>query len=71
MAAAWSLSIDHADQLRPTGLARPMLQLAAFLDPNGIPASVLASRPALEYLGSPPHRYRPGRRWGPPPGGRG
>ncbi|MFG2437969.1 tetratricopeptide repeat protein [Streptomyces sp. NPDC048508] len=50
MAAAWSLSIDYADRLRPAGLARPMLQLAAFLDPNNIPISVLASQPALDYL---------------------
>ncbi|MFJ9635031.1 NB-ARC domain-containing protein, partial [Streptomyces sp. NPDC101175] len=50
MAAAWSLSVEHADQLRPAGLARPMLQLAAFLDPNGIPLGVLTSQAVLEYL---------------------
>ncbi|WP_369780624.1 tetratricopeptide repeat protein [Streptomyces sp. R33] len=50
-AAAWSLSIDCADQLPPTGLARPMLQLVAMLDPNGIPATVLTSPPALNHLG--------------------
>ncbi|MFB7374096.1 tetratricopeptide repeat protein [Streptomyces sp. NPDC056222] len=50
VAAAWSLSIGCADQLPPTGLARPMLQLAAMLDPNGIPASVLTSPPALNHL---------------------
>ena len=50
MAAAWSLSVEHADQLRPAGLARPMLQLAAFLDPNSIPLSVLTSQAALEHL---------------------
>ncbi|MET7854558.1 tetratricopeptide repeat protein [Streptomyces avermitilis] len=49
-AAAWSLSIDCADQLPPTGLARPMLQLVAMLDPNGIPATVLTSPPALNHL---------------------
>jgi hypothetical protein len=27
VAATWSLSIEHADRLRPTGLARPMLHL--------------------------------------------
>ncbi|WP_330309912.1 MULTISPECIES: NB-ARC domain-containing protein [unclassified Streptomyces] len=37
LAAAWSLSIDRADTLRPAGLARPMLHLAALLDANGIP----------------------------------
>ncbi|MFF5303289.1 tetratricopeptide repeat protein [Streptomyces sp. NPDC013161] len=50
MAAAWSLSMDYADQLRPVGLARPMLQLAAFLDPNSIPISVLTSQAARTYL---------------------
>lgn len=50
LAAAWSLSIARADQLRPIGPARPMLQLAAVLDPNGIPHSILTSEPALTYL---------------------
>ncbi|MGW6686409.1 tetratricopeptide repeat protein [Streptomyces sp. NPDC054961] len=50
VAATWSLSIEHADRLRPAGLARPMLQLAAALDPNGIPADVLTSRSALTHL---------------------
>ncbi|MFE9679752.1 tetratricopeptide repeat protein [Streptomyces sp. NPDC006259] len=50
LAATWSLSIEHADKLRPTGLARPMLHLAALLDPNGIPATVLTSPPVLAYL---------------------
>ncbi|MEU4172171.1 tetratricopeptide repeat protein [Streptomyces sp. NPDC026665] len=50
MAAAWAISIDRADTLRPIGLARPLLQLAAFLDANGIPESVLTSPPALAYL---------------------
>jgi hypothetical protein len=44
VAATWSLSIERANRLRPVGLARPMLQLAAMLDPNGIPATVLTSR---------------------------
>ncbi|MFE9491264.1 tetratricopeptide repeat protein [Streptomyces sp. NPDC006641] len=50
VAATWALSIERANQLRPVGLAGPMLQLAAFLDPNGIPATVLTSEPALAYL---------------------
>ncbi|MFE0257247.1 FxSxx-COOH system tetratricopeptide repeat protein [Streptomyces sp. NPDC059010] len=49
-AAAWSLSVDRADTLRPVGLARSMLQLAAFLNPNGIPETVLTSTPALTHL---------------------
>ncbi|MGK5693456.1 NB-ARC domain-containing protein [Streptomyces sp. URMC 128] len=49
-AAVWSLSIDRADHMHPVGLARPMLHLTAMLDPNGIPAAVLTSPPALIYL---------------------
>ncbi|MFE9563678.1 FxSxx-COOH system tetratricopeptide repeat protein [Streptomyces sp. NPDC006487] len=49
-AAAWSLSVDRADELRPAGLARPMLSLAAMLDPNGIPDRVLTGEPVLRYL---------------------
>ncbi|MGW2698657.1 tetratricopeptide repeat protein [Streptomyces sp. NPDC001340] len=48
--ATWSLSIERADNLNPAGLARPTLQLAAVLDPNGIPQSVLTSGPARTYL---------------------
>ncbi|WP_369212331.1 NB-ARC domain-containing protein, partial [Streptomyces flavofungini] len=50
VAATWSLSIERANQIRPAGLARPMLQLASMLDPNGIPAAVLTSQPALAHL---------------------
>ncbi|MDX3697545.1 tetratricopeptide repeat protein [Streptomyces europaeiscabiei] len=50
LSAAWSLSIERADRLHPVGLARPMLQLAAMLDPNGIPGSVLSSSPAVAHL---------------------
>lgn len=50
VAAAWSLSVDRADQLHPAYLARPMLQLTAMLDPNGIPAAVLTSAPVLAHL---------------------
>ncbi|MFE2282785.1 tetratricopeptide repeat protein [Streptomyces sp. NPDC059443] len=41
VAAAWSLSIDRADALRPVGWARPVLQFLSMLDPNGIPAVLL------------------------------
>lgn len=58
MAAAWELSVDYADRLRPTGLARPMLELVAFLAPQGIPQAVLTSQPAIDYLEG--HRTIPG-----------
>ncbi|MFD4737792.1 SAV_2336 N-terminal domain-related protein, partial [Streptomyces virginiae] len=50
LATSWALSIDHADQIRPVGLARPMLQLASMLDANGIPENVLTGLPATTYL---------------------
>nr|WP_237330735.1 tetratricopeptide repeat protein [Streptomyces sp. BA2] len=48
--ATWSLSAERADAMRPRGLARPMLALISLLDPNGIPAAVLTSPPALAHL---------------------
>ncbi|MFH8699013.1 tetratricopeptide repeat protein [Streptomyces chartreusis] len=66
VAAAWSLSIDRADQLRPAGLARPMLHLAALFDANGIPQELLTSPPALTHLAQYRSRTDPGRaRWWP------
>ncbi|WP_406470344.1 tetratricopeptide repeat protein [Streptomyces hirsutus] len=49
-AAAWALSVDRADQIPPAGLTRPLMQLTSILAPNGIPAPVLVSTPALAYL---------------------
>ncbi|WP_063792548.1 tetratricopeptide repeat protein [Streptomyces atriruber] len=50
LAAAWSLSVNRADTLRPAGLARPMLHLAALLDANGIPQDVLTGGVACAHL---------------------
>ncbi|WBB60603.1 NB-ARC domain-containing protein [Streptomyces sp. WMMC500] len=50
VAAAWVLSVERAEGIRPAGLARPMLGLAAMLDPNGIPESILTPAPVLEHL---------------------
>jgi tetratricopeptide (TPR) repeat protein len=47
---AWSLAIDRADQYPPPGLARPLLALAALLDPAGVPVQVVASQAACAYL---------------------
>ncbi|MGX1549341.1 tetratricopeptide repeat protein [Streptomyces adustus] len=58
-AAAWSLSVDHADTLRPTGLARPLLHLAVLLDANGIPQDVLTSGPTLAHLTRHRARHHP------------
>jgi len=59
LAAAWSVSIGRADTLRPVGVARPLLHLAALLDANGIPQDVLTSTPALTHLTA--HRTRIGQ----------
>jgi tetratricopeptide (TPR) repeat protein len=48
--AAWSLAVDRASELIPADLAWPILVLAAMLDPDGIPAAVLMSEPACDYL---------------------
>ncbi|WP_189716375.1 tetratricopeptide repeat protein [Streptomyces phaeofaciens] len=63
-AAAWSLSVDRADSIRPVGLARPVLNLAAVLDANGIPQCVLTSQPVLDYLTDyRTRRHSRARRW--------
>ncbi|MEY8040042.1 tetratricopeptide repeat protein [Saccharopolyspora cebuensis] len=50
VAVTWSLSIELADGLAPEGLARPLLDLACLLDPNGIPTAVFTGSAALEHL---------------------
>ena len=50
VATTWSLAIDRADRLRPAGLARPALVLAALLDSNGAPELLWATSVALESL---------------------
>jgi len=50
IATTWALSIEAADRLAPEALALPLLQLASYLDPNGIPVSVFLSEPNLRFL---------------------
>ncbi|WP_192581153.1 tetratricopeptide repeat protein [Micromonospora noduli] len=50
VSATWSLSIDAADSHRPRALARPILELAALLDPNGIPDVLWTTDPVIAYL---------------------
>ncbi|WP_406635805.1 tetratricopeptide repeat protein [Amycolatopsis sp. WGS_07] len=57
VAATWSLSVDHADQLQPAGVARPLLELASYLDPGGIPSAVFATDAVADLLAN-----RTGRR---------
>ena len=50
LATTWSLSVELADELAPAGLARPMLEIAAVLDTNGIPEAVLTAPAVLSHL---------------------
>ena len=49
-AVTWALAMDYADQIAP-GTAQSLLVLAALLDGNGIPSTVLTSAAAHEYCG--------------------
>jgi hypothetical protein len=50
LAAAWSLAIEHADSLSPSGVAHPTVEVAAVLDPAGAPEAVLVSGPTCLYV---------------------
>jgi hypothetical protein len=50
LALTWSLSIDLANRLQPTGVARPLLELASMLDGNGIPTDVFSAPAVLDLL---------------------
>lgn len=50
LAATWSLSVEQANLIAPEGMARPLLDLASMLDPNGIPVTVFTTPAALKYL---------------------
>lgn len=50
VAATWSLSVELADSMQPTGLARPLLDIASMLDANGIPLGVFTAPAVLGFL---------------------
>ncbi|MEB3366190.1 tetratricopeptide repeat protein [Saccharopolyspora mangrovi] len=50
VAATWRISIEQANDLNPIGLARPVLEFASLLDPNGIPAEVFTTDAVRAYL---------------------
>lgn len=56
VSGAWALARERADGLAPVGLAGRMLDVIAFLDPNGIPAAALTSRPVRDHLRGDPLR---------------
>ncbi|MEV4142647.1 tetratricopeptide repeat protein [Amycolatopsis sp. NPDC049691] len=60
VATTWSMSIELADSLEPAGLARPLLEIAALLDPNGIPLSVFTTDAVAEALDATPEHARDG-----------
>ena len=49
IATTWAIAIDQADTMKPVGLARPALQLAAVLDPNGAPDTLWATPAACHF----------------------
>jgi tetratricopeptide (TPR) repeat protein len=50
VAATWSISVEHADQLPPIGLASPVLQLLSTLEPNGVPVEIVACTAAWRII---------------------
>ncbi|MFF0234680.1 tetratricopeptide repeat protein, partial [Micromonospora sp. NPDC005254] len=50
VAATWLLSVEAADNHPPRGLARPVLDLAALLDPNGIPETLFGTDAVTRHL---------------------
>jgi tetratricopeptide (TPR) repeat protein len=52
--ATWSLAVEYAHELPPTGLAWPALAFASMLDTSGIPAAVLISPAACGYITGQP-----------------
>ncbi|NJP74329.1 hypothetical protein HCJ99_26440, partial [Streptomyces sp. C1-2] len=50
--ATWSLSMEKANSLTPRGLARPVLEIAAVLNPNGIPRLTFETAAIKEYVSS-------------------
>jgi tetratricopeptide (TPR) repeat protein len=52
--ATWSLAVEYAHEMPPTGLAWPALAFASMLDTSGIPAAVLISPSACGYITGQP-----------------
>lgn len=50
IAVTWSLSIEQANRLEPVGVARPILELASFLDPNGTPTDLFAAPVSVAFV---------------------
>ncbi|HEY0807000.1 MAG TPA: tetratricopeptide repeat protein, partial [Pseudonocardiaceae bacterium] len=60
VALTWSLSVEQANQLTPTGLAAPLLAVASVLDANGFPLELFTAPAVLEVLATATGREVPG-----------
>lgn len=49
-AVTWTLSVEQAERLSPSGGAQHLLALASLLDGHGIPGAALTSSAACEYI---------------------
>jgi tetratricopeptide (TPR) repeat protein len=54
-AITWTLSVEHASRLLPSGPVQPMLILAAVLDGHLIPGTILTTAAARDYAGGSAH----------------
>ncbi len=59
VATTWALSIDAANACTPAGFARPLLDVASVLDPNGIPEAVFVTDAARGYVARQPAAAEP------------
>ena len=50
VSSVWALVADRANVLTPAGMAMPVLNLAATLDPNGVPEDVFTTPAARTFL---------------------
>ncbi|MEV6825625.1 tetratricopeptide repeat protein [Amycolatopsis sp. NPDC051102] len=50
VATTWSLSVEQANRLEPSGIAGMLLEVASLLDPNGIPANLFTTPAVTDLL---------------------
>ncbi|MEV4968264.1 tetratricopeptide repeat protein [Streptomyces sp. NPDC053808] len=55
VSATWALSVRRADELRPSGVAGPVVHVLSLLDGTGVPGELLAT-PALSALAPHPSK---------------
>jgi hypothetical protein len=52
IATTWTISVELADGLAPQGLAKPILQIASLLSPDGIPNEIFTTHALVDHLRS-------------------